>query len=72
MEPRNDEPIITRENDLDHNDVLGITNDILPPSNSKLYGKELITKTSMKRKYFANPMALRYNEVDLTETGNRT
>ena len=30
-----------------HNDVLGITNDILRPSNSKLHVKELITKASM-------------------------
>ena len=41
-------------------EVLGITNDFLYPSDSKNYGKVLgydINKTSLNRTYFASPLA---------------
>ena len=53
MEPRYNEAL--------HNEVLGITNDFLYPSNSKIYGKELgYNETSVY-----NPLALHYIEVPL-------
>ena len=44
-----------------YNEVLGITNDFLYPSKTKIYGKEPrydINKTSLNRTYFASPLAL--------------
>ena len=43
-----------------YNEVLGITNDFLYPSKTKIYGKERrydINKTSLNRTYFASPLA---------------
>jgi len=49
-----------------NNEVLGITNDIPQPGESKMYGKEpLYNETSLQRTYFASPLAFRYIEVPL-------
>ena len=56
--PRFNEPLC--------NNVLGLTNDIPRPSNSKIYGKEpRYNETSFKWTYFASPLAHRYIEVPL-------
>lgn len=55
-------------NEPPYDEVLGITNDILRPSSSKMYGKEPRYKeTSSKRTYlfFGSSLALRYVEVSL-------
>ena len=58
MEPRYNEPL--------YNEVLGVTNDTPRPtgSNSKIYaGKEpRYNRTSLQRKYFVSPFALRFIE----------
>ena len=51
---------------------LGITNDFLNPSNSKIYEKEpWYNKTSLQRTHFASPLALRYIEVPYIREINR-
>ena len=57
MEPRFNEP-------PPYNEVLGLTNDLLRPINSKIYEKEPPRKeTSLWRTCFASPSVLRYIEV---------
>ena len=56
MEPRYNEPL--------YNEVLGIKNIFLYPSNSKKYGKEpRYDETSLLQTHFASPLALHYIEV---------
>ena len=58
VEPRFTEPL--------YNEVLGITNDFLYPSNSKIYERgPRCNETLLWRSYFASPLALRYFEVPL-------
>ena len=48
------------------NEVLGITNDFLYPSNGEIYEKEpRYIETSLEGRHFASPLALRYIEVRL-------
>ena len=57
-----------RYNEPLYNKVLGVRNDFLYPSNSKLYGKEpRYNENSLLRTYFASPLALSYIEVLLHE-----
>ena len=59
MEPRFNEPL--------YNEVLGITNDFLYPSNSKIYAKEPCSnETWLQRTDFASPLTLCYIEVVTT------
>ena len=58
VEPRYNEPL--------HNETLRMTNDFLYPSNSKINEKKpRYNETSLQRKHFASPLALRYVEIPL-------
>ncbi len=58
MEPRFNEPLYSKD--------LDITNDILRPSNSKMYEKvPRYNETSLQRTNFVTPLALRYIDVPL-------
>ena len=58
VKPRFNEPL--------YNEVLGMTNDFLYPSNSEIYEKEPgHNKTSLWRTCFASQLALPYIEVPL-------
>ena len=56
MEPRSD-------NETLYNEVLGITNNFLYPSNNKMYGKE--PRDLFIANKSCSPLALRYIEVPL-------
>ena len=59
VEPRFNEPL--------YNEFLGLTNDILRPSNGKVYGKEpRYDETSAQRTHFVSTLALRYIDVHCT------
>ena len=58
VKPRFKEPLC--------NEVLGITNDFLYPSNGEIYEKEpRYIETSLEGRHFASPLALRDVEVPL-------
>ena len=58
VEPRYNEPL--------YNETLRMTNNFLYPSNSKINEKEpRYNETSLQRKHFASPLALRYVEIPL-------
>ena len=53
-----------------YNEALGITNDFLYPSKTKIYGKEPsydINKTSLNRTYFASPLAVPHRGSTVNE-----